>query len=491
MSDQGREAAASGGRRLLNATAVMASGTMVSRILGFGRAILLAFALGNSTRQVEMFGLATLIPNTLYMLFAGGALNTVLVPQIVRHINRDDDHGEAYTNRIMTAFMLIVTAVAGTEGEGDQPSRFLAELGVRIEPVHGRPRRPLSLAALVAELRRTCADPESPPALREEAAARLARVADVVDERGRPLVPAADPARWWGMRELSDRAMMTPVTAPDQPIALSGSQLASLLGCPRQWFLSRKGQADPARNTAATFGSVIHVLADHGARADVPASELVGHLEQVWDQLSFDANWLSTVERAEAEAAIDRFVAWQAARPQLTLLGTEVRFRVVIDLGSDQVLLTGSADRVERDTDGRIRIVDFKTSRSAPQAADVAVQDQMGIYQLAVAAGAFDELAGPGARPGGAELVYLRLGDAGGLPRSFHQASLDDVPWPTEQPDDGPDPSDLPAGIDEQPTWVHRRLAVAAHLVRNERFLARVGPGCRWCSTRLSGSSTG
>lgn len=377
---------------------------------------------------------------------------------------------------------LIVTAVAGTEGEGDQPSRFLAELGVRVESVHGRPRRPLTLAALVAELRRTCADPESPPALREEAAARLARIADVVDGRGRPLVPAADPARWWGMRELSDRTMTTPVTAPELPIALSGSQLAGLLGCPRQWFLSRKGQADPARNTAATFGSVIHVLADHGARADIPSSELIGHLEQVWDQLSFDANWLSTVERAEAEAAIDRFVSWQAARPQLTLLGTEVRFRVLIDLGSDQVLLTGSADRVERDQQGRIRIVDFKTSRVAPQAADVAVQDQMGIYQLAVAAGAFDDLAGPGARPGGAELVYLRLGDGGGLPRSFHQASLDDVPWPTEHSDDGPDPSDLPAGIDQQPTWVHRRLAVAAQLVRQERFVARVGPGCRWCS---------
>lgn len=377
---------------------------------------------------------------------------------------------------------LIVTAVAGTEGEGDQPSRFLAELGVRAESVHGRPRRPLTLAALVAELRRTCADPESSPALRDEAAARLARVADVVDGHGRPLVPAADPAHWWGMRELSDRAMTTPVTAPELPIALSGSQLAGLLGCPREWFLSRKGQADPARNTAATFGSVIHVLADHGARADVPASELMGHLEQVWDQLSFDAKWLSTVERAEAEAALDRFVSWQSARPQLTLLGTEVTFRVLIDLGSDQVLLTGSADRVERDSDGRIRIVDFKTSRAAPQAADVAVQDQMGIYQLAVAAGAFDDLAGPGARPGGAELVYLRLGDTGGLPRSFHQASLDDVPWPTDHPDDGPDPSDLPAGIDQQPTWVHRRLAVAAHLVRQEKFVARVGPGCRWCS---------
>ncbi|MCW3159402.1 murein biosynthesis integral membrane protein MurJ [Micropruina sonneratiae] len=111
MSDEGREAPATGGRRLLNATAVMASGTMVSRILGFGRAILLAFALGNSTRQAEMFGLATLIPNTLYMLFAGGALNTVLVPQIVRAIKNDSDGGQIYVNRIMTAFLAALAAV--------------------------------------------------------------------------------------------------------------------------------------------------------------------------------------------------------------------------------------------------------------------------------------------------------------------------------------------------------------------------------------------
>ena len=200
----------------------------------------------------------------------------------------------------------------------------------------------------------------------------------------------------------------------------------------------------------------------------------------MWDQLSFDANWLSSVERAEAEAALDRFATWQAARPEMELLGTEVRFRVLVDLGSDRVQLTGSADRVERDPQGRIRIVDFKTSRAAPQSADVAVQDQMGVYQLAVLAGAFDELAGPGARPAGAELVYLRLPDAPSgrrlLPKSFHQASLDDVPYPTDDPDDGPDPSDLPTDLDLQPTWVHRRLAVAAHLVRRERFVARTRP---------------
>ena len=95
-------------KRLLGATAIMASGTMVSRILGFVRTLLVAFALGNTTTQGDTFTLATVVPNNLYMIFAGGALNTVLVPQIVRHAKSDADGGESFVNRVMTAFLLVV-----------------------------------------------------------------------------------------------------------------------------------------------------------------------------------------------------------------------------------------------------------------------------------------------------------------------------------------------------------------------------------------------
>ena len=108
-------AASASGRRLLNATAVMASGTMISKVLGFVKASLLVIVLGANSPQGDAYSLATLVPNTLYMIFAGGALNTVLVPQIVRHIRTDDDRGEAFVNRVMTAFLVVlavVTAVA-------------------------------------------------------------------------------------------------------------------------------------------------------------------------------------------------------------------------------------------------------------------------------------------------------------------------------------------------------------------------------------------
>jgi superfamily I DNA/RNA helicase/RecB family exonuclease len=375
---------------------------------------------------------------------------------------------------------LVVTAVAGTEGEADQPSRFLTELGILPREVPGRPRRPLSLSALVGELRSITVDPEISPRLREEAALRLARLADATDRDGRPLVQAARPENWWGMRTLS-RADL-PLVAPEEPVQLSGSQLAKVLACPRNWFLARKAQGESVRTAAASFGSVVHVLAQYGAHSRADHEELSNHLESVWSQLAFDAHWLSAVERVEAESALERFLTWQEARPQFTLLGTEVEFSCDIDLGTDRVHLTGSADRVERDPDGRIRIVDFKTSKTTPTAADVALHDQLGVYQLAVQQGAFAGVAGDGARPGGAELVYLRLPDGdSGYPKTFQQASLDDVPFPLRLLDDAE--SDLRAA---QPTWVHRRLAEAAGIIRREDHDARLGPACRYCPFRTS-----
>ncbi len=369
---------------------------------------------------------------------------------------------------------LVVTAVAGTEGEADQPSRFLSELGAPIATLPGRPRRPLSMAALIGELRSVSTDPDTGPALREQAALRLARLADASDSGGRPLAGSAMPSRWWGMAELSDGS--TPVVPRDAAVHLSGSQLANVLACSRQWFLARKAQGESVRSSAATFGSVVHVLAQYGSRPDVDLAALAGHLESVWDQMDFDAKWLSAVERVEAEAALERFVAWQQSRSDRELLGTEIGFSCEIDLGRERVHLTGTADRVEREPDGRIRIVDFKTGRVPPSANEIALHDQLGVYQLAVAQGAFADVAGEGARPGGAELVYLRLSDGSATtqPRVFAQASLDDVPFPTS---DTTTEQVNPA----QPTWVHRRLAEAADIIRSERFDARIGPACRYC----------
>lgn len=105
----GRSADPPRGRsRLVSATVLMAAGTAVSRMLGFGRFALLVALFGNATRQADMFNYANTVPNSMYILLAGGILNTVLVPQIVRAIKHDPDGGDAYTNRIMTLGILVL-----------------------------------------------------------------------------------------------------------------------------------------------------------------------------------------------------------------------------------------------------------------------------------------------------------------------------------------------------------------------------------------------
>ena len=89
-------------RSILRASALMASGTMVSRILGFVRNAMLIAAVGATAGGVgAAFQTANTLPNTVFNLLASGIFDAVLVPQIVGAIKRRHD-GDTYVNRLLT-----------------------------------------------------------------------------------------------------------------------------------------------------------------------------------------------------------------------------------------------------------------------------------------------------------------------------------------------------------------------------------------------------
>jgi putative peptidoglycan lipid II flippase len=96
-------------RSVARASAWMALGTIVSRITGFLRAGLLAVVIGTALNG-DIFDVSNSIPNSLYILLAGGVFNVVLVPQLVRAMKNDEDGGDAYANRIMTLGVLVLGA---------------------------------------------------------------------------------------------------------------------------------------------------------------------------------------------------------------------------------------------------------------------------------------------------------------------------------------------------------------------------------------------
>ncbi|WP_369179366.1 ATP-dependent helicase [Streptomyces mutabilis] len=370
---------------------------------------------------------------------------------------------------------LVVTAVKAPADDGDQPSRFLTELGVEPADVTGRPRRPLAVAALVAELRATTVDPRVSEPLREAAARRLARLAALADEDGRPLVPSAHPYRWWGMWDPTESKV--PLRDRDKPVTLSGSALDQLANtCALQWFLGREVKADAPATAAQGFGNVVHVLADEVASGHTPAdlAVLMERLDSVWNAIAFDAPWKSAQEKANARLALERFLKWHVMdRAGRTPVASEHDFDVTLEAGEYEVRVRGQMDRVEADGDGRAYVVDFKTGKHAPTSAEVARHPQLAVYQLAVRAGAVDEaFDGTRPEPGGAELVQLRQGapkrDGGDtLPKVQAQESLEG-----------------PAG-----EWVGDLLATAAGKVLDERFTPTAGQHCTHCAFRASCSA--
>ncbi|MDE2409263.1 MAG: murein biosynthesis integral membrane protein MurJ [Actinomycetales bacterium] len=90
---------------------IMASGTVVSRVLGFIRAVLLAAMIGVTTNAADAFGVANQLPNNVWAIIAGGVLNAILVPQLVKarsHI----DGGAGYINRLLTMAIVAFGGIA-------------------------------------------------------------------------------------------------------------------------------------------------------------------------------------------------------------------------------------------------------------------------------------------------------------------------------------------------------------------------------------------
>ncbi|WP_231919298.1 murein biosynthesis integral membrane protein MurJ [Microterricola viridarii] len=97
------------------ASALLASGTIVSRILGFVKLWVLAQVIGLFGQSTNAFALANQLPNTIYVIIAGGVLSAVLVPQIVRSALHADG-GSGYINKLLTLALVIlgVSTVAAT-----------------------------------------------------------------------------------------------------------------------------------------------------------------------------------------------------------------------------------------------------------------------------------------------------------------------------------------------------------------------------------------
>ncbi|WP_236666945.1 MULTISPECIES: murein biosynthesis integral membrane protein MurJ [unclassified Nonomuraea] len=128
--------------RMLKASAIMAAGTMVSRVTGFVRTMVLAYAIGTALLG-DAYNAAYAIPYSILDLLLLGVLSSVVVPMIVRAQQRDADGGRAYEQRLLTLATLALAVIAVA-------AAFAAPLLIDLYTVWDRDSREFEVAVMLA-----------------------------------------------------------------------------------------------------------------------------------------------------------------------------------------------------------------------------------------------------------------------------------------------------------------------------------------------------
>ncbi len=289
--------------------------------------------------------------------------------------------------------LLIVTAV---RGDDEQPSRFLDDVAateVDQRPLSRVPRG-LDLAAVVADLRTALLDERCPvgqnfEVRRRGAAVQLARLASAG-------VRGAHPDDWYGLPPLTDDGQLA---GPDEPVRVSPSRVEAFERCGLRWMLEAAGGTSPD-SSAQNIGMVVHSLAEQAAVEELDSEQLFERFAGAIAKVDLGSGWFADRQRERAAEMVRKLNSWLRSNSR-ALVGVERAFQIEIG----RAILTGKVDRLERDDEGRLVVVDLKTGRTPPALSELPTHAQLGAYQLAVEQGAFDDL---GSREsGGAELIQL------------------------------------------------------------------------------------
>jgi RecB family exonuclease len=210
---------------------------------------------------------------------------------------------------------------------------------------------------------------------------------------------------------------------PEAVVSVSPSKLDTFEKNQLAWFI--ESVVGRTSGTAQGIGSIIHTVMEHAAEHSEPLSsdELWKQVDSRWHELSFEAPWLSEATRTKARKMVDALAQYlgEFHTDGKTLLASEGGFS--LDVGRARV--RGYIDRIEKDSIGRVVIVDLKTGKNVPGKKDIPEHAQLACYQLALTEGALETVP-EGLEPGGAKLIYISDGVSGKLYREVVQDTYDE-----------------------------------------------------------------
>ena len=278
--------------------------------------------------------------------------------------------------------------------------------------------------------------PEEDALTPEASAYRLDAASRTLARLANAQAPGAAPDEWWGLLPLSSTELLfahRPAEHAElaendgeeaenpgrRTIALSPSRLETIHSSPLDWLVSA-ARAEAQTDLSRSLGTLVHAIAE-----EYPT----GTLEELQTALDERISSLGVPARKEDETDEEyrERVPWEsyalyerAKRMILRLsyyyrqhmgdagwqnLGVEGSFAVRVpvpfdpagEVGELDALLTGRVDRLEgtapaEDGTRRYAIVDLKTGKSKPTGSEMETHPQLAAYQIAVEAGAGEQL---------------------------------------------------------------------------------------------------
>ncbi|MEY4533280.1 MAG: hypothetical protein RI926_1049 [Actinomycetota bacterium] len=316
----------------------------------------------------------------------------------------------ANDDTLPSPFLRRVEAVSGTNSQDAQASER-----------NGLNEYPLTLRGLVGSLRRAL----TLSLRRGEASERSSQLASALAKLSAADIPGAAPTDWYGLREPSTDAPLVDLTVPENSVSVSPSKLETWEKNQLAWFI--ESVVGRTSSSAQGIGTIVHKVMEDASKDDsqpIDADSLWEVVDQRWQELSFDAEWLSVGERRRVRkmiAAVSEYLQ-NFKNDGKTLLATEGGF--TLELG--QATLRGYIDRIEQDAIGHVVIVDLKTGKYEPRVKDLPEHAQLACYQLALTEGVLEDVP-EGSPNGGAKLIYVTNGTKGKLYKEMPQKAYDET----------------------------------------------------------------
>jgi superfamily I DNA/RNA helicase/RecB family exonuclease len=281
----------------------------------------------------------------------------------------------------------VVTSPVGTsDAEKAAATENEEELGAGA-PKAAAGEYPLSLSGITGYARRELVrqfpqSTESSAPISADRADLLARALARLAEAG---VAGAHPEEWYGLagpsteRDIVDEADR----AEGISVHVSPSRLEAWERNQLGWFIDSTVGGD--QTVATGLGTLVHkVFEDVGNEllTDLSAESLWAAVDKRWHELTFEAEWLGERERTRAKTMVSNLATYLSGlrARNVDVVGVECSFSFDVGVGR----LVGRIDRVHRNPDGTVTIVDLKTGRMKMTEDDVAENVQLECYQLAL-----------------------------------------------------------------------------------------------------------